>query len=236
MQTEVLVAVIAATVALVSAGGSIWASLKIHADTANRDKERQVHRVREPLARAAFDLQSRIYNILEKSFLDEFYLRGDEREKNYAEYNTVFQIAQYFCWSEILRRDIQFIDLGYDKGTRDLSNILDKITRYWGTDSEPELLRIFSGEQRAIGDALIIKNSAGLECIGYGAFLKDIIGSSNPLIEALREDVRSTSSDDGQARGRLGCIQRALVDLVDLLDPRFQRFPKNKRSKIEFRD
>lgn len=33
-------------------------------------------------------------------------------------YSTVYLIAQYFAWTEIIRTDVQHIDLGKDDKTR----------------------------------------------------------------------------------------------------------------------
>jgi hypothetical protein len=121
-----------------------------------------------------------------------YLVRGNEREKSYVINNTVFLIAQYQCWSEEVRRGIQFIDLGKSGETRKLSRLQDNIYSLWGTDAYPPVLRIFAGEQRAIGDALIQTDGKGLqvsECIGYGPFLKIFTPGTNPLIDALRADV-----------------------------------------------
>ena len=56
---------------------------------------------------AAYDLQSRIFNILERGFLDRYYFRGSEREKEYAMENTVFLVAQFLGWTEAIREEIQ---------------------------------------------------------------------------------------------------------------------------------
>jgi hypothetical protein len=83
-----VVAIIAGIVALVSAAGTIWSSirnaersdanaraiaqLKFESDrlklAAQRDRE--IANFKEPLARAAYDLQSRIFNILKRNVVD----------------------------------------------------------------------------------------------------------------------------------------------------------------------
>ena len=63
---------------------------------------------REPLAASAFDLQSRNYNILRLDFFDKW-ANGRGRTDAAIE-STLFRLAQYFGWSEILRRKIQCDD------------------------------------------------------------------------------------------------------------------------------
>ena len=57
-------------------------------------------RYREPLAAAAFDLQSRLYNILRLDFFGRFggaHVRSEEALRT-----TLFRLAQYFGWTKIL--------------------------------------------------------------------------------------------------------------------------------------
>lgn len=148
----------------------------------------------------------------------------------------MFLIAQFQCWSELVRRGIQFIDLGKNEKTRDLLRLQDTIYSLWGTDAYSPVLRIFAGEQRAIGDALIQTDDKGLErseCIGYGTFLKTFTPGANLLIDALRADVVSLGVHGiHPATERLKAIQNTLIDLLLMLDPEYIRFPADRRSKV----
>ena len=62
--------------------------------------------VRDPLLWAAFDLQSRIFNIVDQFFLRAYFLHGSEEERAYAKRSTVFVFAQYLAWMEIVRRRV----------------------------------------------------------------------------------------------------------------------------------
>jgi hypothetical protein len=46
--------------------------------------EQVMSRYREPLLRAAFDLQSRLYNIVKQHFLGSYLNRGSAAEQEYA--------------------------------------------------------------------------------------------------------------------------------------------------------
>jgi hypothetical protein len=153
MRTEVLVAIIAAAVALASAGFTLWGqarTTRLAAQLENLrlveqrrfEAERTAARYREPLARAAYDLQSRLYNILQQNLLAVYFDKGDERERSYVVDNTTFLVAQYFAWTEIVRRDIQYIDLGRDEQTRRLARLQDDIYSFFQTDRYSRLFRV----------------------------------------------------------------------------------------------
>lgn len=78
-----------------------------------------------------YDLQSRLFNILRGGVLT-FITGGDQRERSYVIDNTVFLIGQYLCWTELTRREIQYIDLGKDEETRRLQRLQDTIYDLWG--------------------------------------------------------------------------------------------------------
>jgi hypothetical protein len=164
--------------------------------------------------------------------LIEYLTHGNERERSYVTNNTVFLVGQYLSWTELVRREIQFIDLGESAKTRELLRLQDDIYGLWGTDQYPRLFRIFAGEQRALGEALIQRGVRGPECMGYGAFLKNFSDGTNPLIDALRGDVALLESGLSQATNRLTQLQHALIDLLKMLDPNYLRFPENRRSKL----
>jgi hypothetical protein len=261
LDVQLVVALIAGAVALLSAAGTVWSSIRnaeraaanaraveqLKIDSARAieqlkidydrlksaaQRQREISNFSEPLARAAYDLQSRIYNILRQDLIGVHLVRGNGREREYVTENTAFLVAQYLCWAELVRREIQFIDLGESRRTRDLLRLQDDIYAKWGTDRHAPLFRIFAGEQRAIGEALINVGPRGPECLGYGAFLKAFGQGANPLIDAVRADVASLASDLNRAVPRLTELQHALIDLLEMLDPEYIRFPRDRRSKV----
>jgi hypothetical protein len=136
VSVELTVALISAAAAVLAALLTVVVSARTTRVTAElQDKlERQRHqaskeelleqvmsRYREPLVRAAFDLQSRIYNIVKQAFLVRYLRQGRPDEQEYACRNTVFVVAEYLGWVEILRRGVQFLDLGDVERNRSLS-------------------------------------------------------------------------------------------------------------------
>ena len=121
MDTPHVVAIVSGALALASALltalFNFWSKERVARLTAEVERlrvaeqrrielERTTARYREPLARAAYDLQSRLYNILEQRLL-MYCVRGTPREGAYVVNNTTFLFAQYFAWTEIVRRDVQ---------------------------------------------------------------------------------------------------------------------------------
>ena len=243
MKTELVVALISVVVAVASGVLAIWgqsASTRLSAEledlrtVENRrfEREKSVARYREPLGRAAYDLQSRLYNILQQGLIKVYHDNGSDRERSYVLDNTVFLIAQYFAWTEIIRRDIQFLDLGADENTRQLARLQDDVYFLWQTDKFSPLLRVFAGEQRAIGERMIRDGPRGPECIGYAMFLDETHKHRDELLNALRTDVRDFSTRLPEARPRLVAIQNAMIDLLDFLDPSYIRFPQERRIRV----
>lgn len=255
MEVQLMVAIVAGAVALTTAAGTIWGTIRNAERTARnaRDIEEikaasaiqqaaearqgEISRYSEPLARAAYDLQSRIYNLLRQNFAGVYMAGGTGRSHTYAIENTTFVICQFFCWTELARRELQFIDLGESERTRKLTRLQDTLHFVWGTDKAEytPILRIFAGEQRAIGEALIVRPATGAECIGYGGFLATLGRGANPLIDAVRDDVATLATGTEPVTARLTAIQHGLVDLLDLLDADALRFARDRRTKLRIK-
>jgi hypothetical protein len=251
MAPELILALLSGAVALISAGIAVWGSARTariagqqqrqaaelahlrSLEERRAESERVVSRFREPLARAAYDLQSRLYNILCLDLIDRFLVEGDAAEAGYVVDNTAFVIAQYFSWTEITRNEIQFIDLGKDEDTRRLSELQDQIYTLWNTDELGKTFRVFAGEQRAIGEILTETDSGKPRCLGYGAFLARFPRGTSPLIDSLRDDVTGLAQNLDQARSRLLGLQHSLIALLDFLDPDCIRFPRSSRTRAQ---
>lgn len=205
-------------------------------------------RYRDSLLWAAFDLQSRIYNILRgldtsrrpysKGFLGAFLVDGTDRQANYVRRSTAFVFAEYLGWVEIFRRDLQFLDLGDSKTNRRIMFLLATISETLSatSTSETECFRIFRADQRAIGETMIAPDSKPreLRCLGYAAFDSMLASGGTPAewIQELIDHVELAAREPGKAEDRLTCLQHHLIDLIDLLDPQDQRFPSKLRSRF----
>lgn len=182
--------------------------------------EEVLTRYREPLAAAAFDLQSRLYNILRLGFFDKF---GDGHPRSEdALRTTLFRLAQYFAWTEILRRDIQFLSFPEDHETRRVAELQSEILKGFLIDSHGPKLMIWADEQRAIGEQMIVEEHGKVLCMGYANFREQCDTTFAPLRERLRTELHEES-----ARVRLRDVQHLLCDLVETLDAKRLRYAQD---------
>jgi hypothetical protein len=181
--------------------------------------EEVLTRYREPLAAAAFDLQSRLYNILRLNFFAKF---GPGERGEDALTTTLFRLAQYFGWTEILRRDIQFLSFPEDADTRRVAQLQSSIARRFLTDDYGTALMIWSDEQRAIGERMIVEEHGKVLCMGYATFRE----RCDDPFAIWRERLRGEIADES-ARARLLDVQHLLCELVETLDARQVRYTQD---------
>jgi hypothetical protein len=140
----------------------------------------------------------------------------------------------FFGRLEIVRKEMQFLDLGSAVTTVELNRKLHRVQDLFATTHKwRDEYYIYRGYQRAIGELMItqIGPSAhpGPRCerIGYAAF---VARQSDPQF-ARWFDLLGLAIEElpGQVPERLICVQHALVDLLDFLDPDRERF-------VDFRD
>ncbi|WP_230968584.1 hypothetical protein [Nostoc sp. WHI] len=248
MKPEIITAIMAAIVAVISAIISIYGQTRVAqlADRLAKQRETEsreaktialMSKYRDPLLRAAIDLQSRLFNICQRRFLQHFYHRSLS-EQNYTIQNTLYVIAEYFGWVEILRREIQFLDLGDLEMNRRLSELFVNITQAFGTDSLEPTFRLFNGEQRAIGEIMLKSRSkdesSRYECIGYATFVKKM---SDPEFARwfikLKDDIEIMANKSKTDEQRIIAIHSKLIDLIDFLDPNYVHIAPKHRTRIQ---
>lgn len=202
--------------------------------TRQQEAERILRKYRDPLIRSAFDLQSRLFNIMRNDFLRKYLVDGTRTEKEYALESTLYVIAEYFCWVEIMRREVQFLDLRDIDRNRAIAEKLERITELFAEEGDDARFRVFRAEQRAIGEVTIVPSaSGGRESIGYAAFVQR---RNEPdfsrWFENLKVALDALASVPGPTDARLASIQGALIDLIDELDPKGQYFPDTRLLKL----
>lgn len=223
-----------------TAEGRLQLQAEIEEQRATRVKQEDrldlMNRVRLPLLWAAFDLQSRIYNIEAQGFLAVYLLHGTPEQRTYARRNTVYLFAQYLAWVEIIRRGVYFLDLGNKQENRELVNQFSRISGILTSDGFPDLLFcIFRGDQRAIGEIMLETLPGGeLSCIGYADFCtkSDAEPRFAQWFMRLSKDIDQLAEGD-QGNPRLLILQNSLIDLINLLDPESIRFPDRHRNKLQ---
>ena len=156
---SVLAAALISVLGYLGVRRTLEAQERLHSLTRHEEAERLLRRYRDPLVRAAFDLQSRLYNIAVNDFLK--HLRGTLAEYEYARESTLQVIGEYFCWVEIMRREVQFLDLREFARNRALSERLDALNHVFLSEGPDPVLRAFRGEQRAIGEVMMSDPAVG---------------------------------------------------------------------------
>jgi hypothetical protein len=224
VDTAIVVAVIALCGALASASLSLYGQIRSARQQARREAEAVLEKYREPLILAAYDLQSRLYNILGKNFLGKYYVRDVNGSRRYAVEHTLYLIGQYFAWTEILRREIQFLEFEQVEETKRVGRLQRRIRDLFASD-EDELGRpfmVWRGEQNAIGERMTVEEDGQRFCMGYASFADCV---EEPAFarwfERLRGDLDLVAQEPN---ARLRELQHALVDLVRTLDPQQVRF------------
>ncbi len=231
--------------ALISVAGALI-SIVFSRRTVAKDRREAADRIAtrftEPLLHAAFNLETRFYNIVGLGFFDRFHhAESSEQDREYAVLNTIYVVAQYFCWIEILRRDVQFLDPRNDRRyvtvLRRIEGVRDAFT---DSITVPEqCFRLFRGEQRALGEVLLVPVAdppPGVprwECLGYAPFVHAL---DDPQVARwftrLRADIDLLVVDTAGHDGRLRMIQNRLVDLIDAVDPDGHRVPAELRRRL----
>ncbi|MEU2674971.1 hypothetical protein ABZ622_40390 [Streptomyces sp. NPDC007164] len=187
---------------------------------------------RDPLLWAAYDLQSRLFNIVDRQFLNIYYSHGHDLDRAYALRSTLHVVADYLGQVELLRRKVQFLDLGNRENSRTIVRHLTAISNVLNTDGyDDPHFQVFRSNQRALGELVICDSND--RCLGYAEFCRrldtdaDFAGWFEPLSDGIRELASST-----RPHSRLVRLQIALMDLIDFLDPDADRFPDHRRSRL----
>ncbi len=176
------------------------------------EAEQILTRYRQPLAAAAFDLQGRLYNILRLDFVEVF--GGEHPRSEEAARTTLFRIAQYFGWSEILRRDIQFLSFADDGESRAVARLQAQISEHFLDSGAGPALMLWRDEQRAIGERMIVEEHGKVLCMGYARFGECCEETFAPWLERVWAEIAEPT-----AQARMRAIQHSLCELVWMLDP-----------------
>jgi hypothetical protein len=232
VDASIIVAIIALAGAVLSGAIALYGQLHTATLTARREAEAVLARYREPLVDAAYELQSRLFNIIKLSFLQKYYVKGDDEQRTYAVQNTLYVVAQYFGWSEILRSEIQFLSFSDSKRTRAVSEYQRGVLEAFQSDKS-QLGRpflVWRGEQRAIGEQMIERDDDHAHVCGYASFVGKRDPKLHRWLERLERDIAEVAASG--ANQRLAELQHALVDLVRELDPKAIRYPSDELTKV----
>jgi hypothetical protein len=248
VSVEISTAIIAASVALITSILTLYGQMRIarlQPQFAEQQEKRLqearaqelIAKYRDPLLRSAFDLQNRIYNIVEQGFLN-LYRSDNPPTRRYCSDNTLYVIAEYLGWVEILRREVQFLDLGNVRQNQELNQRLLAIRHVFDTDRYPPVFRLFNGQQRAIGELMMTprkqdEGSANYECIGYAMFSQKLHEDEHfaAWFSDPKYDFECLVQERAKYYERLIMLQNKLICLIDVLDRDMVRI-STERQKI----
>ncbi|MEV6707395.1 hypothetical protein [Micromonospora wenchangensis] len=235
MRLEVLIAVLSAAVALAS---SMVTARTVYRTPALVHKLQQeanelakgeladelFRRYQDPLRWAAESLQSRLYNILRCGLLPRYLHCGDREDERYVVDSTVYVLAEYLGWVELLRREHRFLDSAVNTPTRDLLGIVQRIHETLASDTLRGPFRLFRGQQRAIGELMLTWTASPAGRIrdvrGYAEFcrlLDEPDSSFRPWFDRLRAEVPDMQHIENHHNQRLSRLHDDLIDLLGLL-------------------
>jgi hypothetical protein len=204
--------------------------------------EELTRKFREPLLQATYNLETRIYNIVELDFFGRF-LGADstDLEKEYAVHHTMYVFAGYFCWLEIVRRESQYLDPKDDRINRAVATGIEAVLEIFANsiDIQEKCFRLFRGEQRALGEVMLVPIEAPTpgaprwECVGYASFVHSLEDERMARwFRRLREDIGEFAENPTNRDRRLRLIHQRLMDIIDILDPDARRVPMRLRKRL----
>jgi hypothetical protein len=223
MQANTVLNVLALVLSVASVALSGWFSVRTARLSHRLAQEREerleeqsalkaAERVYEPLAQAAAELQSRIFNIVETGWVP--LMKRYESHGDYAITSTAFLFAHYFGWIEARR---QAVLSSSGEGGRDFSvqRHIDGVLKTLRRSEDSEGFLFFTTEQRAIGELMLLGEE---KVMGYAAFVTRFHDDDEFRRWFTPIDAGMNLVSKGDVR-RLVDIQRALVALIDELDP-----------------
>lgn len=181
---------------------------------------------RDPAVRAINELQGRLWVILSTKAANYHYVKELGDEEYYIQ-STAFLVAQYFAWSELMRRQIAALDYN------DLSLLLEEVSEAFAHGGPG--FQIYRLEQREIGERLMpqMKADPDAAIFRYSEF-RDMMAAPKPAekLLALRDRSRYLLDHIDREMERARLIQNALVDLLDFIDAERRWVRPDRRRKF----
>lgn len=235
---SIIIAVVSLVGSLIAAGFTGWVSFYIDQVKRRSEAKALIHKYRDPLTLAAYDLQSRLYGIVQFNLL---HYHDDEEKKDLIYVYSAFLVGQYLSWTYILRRQGQFLRLSTDKTNKNLDEILSTITAEFSYDNRQgeNPFMLWRGQQMAIGELMTKEEEGQLYCMGFAAFAHryhtepEFKKWFHPIEVGILALVDARASENRIATYRLRRVQHLLIDLVTLLDPERLAMSGNKQLKVD---
>lgn len=222
---SIVIAVLSLVGSVAAIGLTAWMSLLVdRVKQRSEAKHLTSNKFRDPLTLASFELQSRLWGIVQINLLS---YSEDEDKKDLVYTYTTFLVGQYLSWTWILRRQAMFLGFISNKAYIKLNQIIDRITYEFAQDRVNEdAFMLWRGQQVAIGELMTVREENGeLYCIGYAGFSEKYHKDPEfkkwfkPVETGIGLLVDARAEGNNLANNRLRRIQHLLVDLTILLYP-----------------
>jgi hypothetical protein len=247
MSAGIVVALITSCAGLAVAVLSVPLNYAVSQRARREQTQDLMARYRDPLLWSVHDLRSRIRTILDDEFLTRFLLNGEDQilqdgevMRAYARRHTMFVLAEYLGWVEIIRRSVGFLDLGDQRSSRALLEHLSIIRRVlFALDLSP-VFHVPTGQQRGIGELMIVPDQDGggrsWRCIGFAEFCNRLDASPDfaAWFERLDLGITNYASHPAKNHDRLEELSDRLTQLIDFLDPARTRFPLRHEERPHY--
>src|SRR5262249_50828238 len=132
---------------------------------------------------------------------------------------------------------MRFLDLGSDEGNWEFVRLLEINQLALSNEELPSSLRLFRGQQRAIGELMMIPTgnpaSAQYESMGYVQFCAQLEGDSAfaKWFARLRDGLDYVANTQAE-RSRVVSLHNGIIDLIEFLDPQHLRLPARLRDRL----
>jgi hypothetical protein len=223
MNTAFVIAVIALIGSVVSTVVTVFGAPALQA---RRDARKDLENYREPLLAACYELQARLYNILQLSFVEKYVIGDAAGKRKSAIESTLYVFAQFFGWREIIRREVQYLRFSRDSHTREVAMLLRDIGEVFLSDRYGPQFMIWRVEQRGLGEKMILAADGKMTCLGYASFV-DRLPSMQEWLQPFEHDLEHL---DDRGRQRLTELQHLLLRVVQRLDDKQKRYPAGMKE------
>lgn len=189
---------------------------------------------------AASDLQDRLWHlcqrqsssknpVLESEDPDKPHYSSWTMTKRHYLTSTLFLFGQYFCWVQLIREKVRFLDFGEDQRTSEFQYHLKRIERALAETELQKLAKsqistdwpLFQLLQNEIGECMIVDRSSGRECISFYEFqgqCDELLSKTEGMrsLERLLNGAMSKSKSNF-CLSRLRLLSNTLVGLIRFL-------------------
>jgi hypothetical protein len=226
MDAAIIVALLALAGTIANVGLTYSLKARSERRRAQDRSDARWRRYQASLAFAAEDLSSRVGNILGGKFLDVYGRGAYEQE---AIQTTLFRFAQYFGWSEIVRRYTRDPDPRHAQRALRIQELQERVAQMFSSDDHSHGgFMIWREAQRAVGELMITRDEDIIDTMGAAEFVTAIY-RFRPWMSRMEKTIRTEppSKWDQGERKRLEDVGAALDVLDDELrhpsDPQSQR-------------